>query len=65
METAEKIIEELRQLPSDLQREVLDFAYFLRQSRLDGEQEENLMEAQQASLGWHWENEDDDIWNDA
>lgn len=34
---------------SDLQREELDLAHFLRQTRLDEEQEESLMEAQQAS----------------
>lgn len=64
MDTAEKIIEELRLLPPDRQQEVLDFAHFLR-DRLEQEQEKNLMTAQQASLAHDWDNAEDEVWNDA
>ncbi|ERS82414.1 MULTISPECIES: DUF2281 domain-containing protein [unclassified Halomonas] len=64
MDTAEKIIEELRLLPQDRQQEVLDFAHFLRE-RLENEQQKNFMAAQQASLANDWDNTEDEVWNDA
>ncbi len=64
MDTAEKIIEELRRLPPDRQQEVLDFAHFLRE-RLEHEQEKNLMTAQQDSLANDWNSAEDEVWNDA
>ncbi|MGM0915529.1 MAG: DUF2281 domain-containing protein [Pseudomonadota bacterium] len=64
MDTAEKIIEELRLLPQDRQQEVLDFAHFLRE-RLENEQQKNFMAAQQTSLANDWDSTEDEIWNDA
>ena len=64
MDTAEKIIEELRLLPQDRQQEVLDFAHFLRE-RLENEQQKNFMAAQQTSLANAWDSTEDEVWNDA
>lgn len=63
MSTAEQVLEELRHLPPSLQKEVLDFAHFLRHKRESSEQSD-LQLAQQTSLKNDWDNADDEVWND-
>jgi len=63
MNTAERVLEEIADLPESLQQEVLDFAHFLKQ-RADREQQRNLRNAQISSLERLWDNPDDEVWND-
>lgn len=63
MTTTESVIEEIRQLPEPLQREVLDFAHFLKNKAARAELD-NLANAQQSSMEALWCNKDDEVWND-
>ncbi|QJQ96052.1 MULTISPECIES: DUF2281 domain-containing protein [Halomonadaceae] len=63
MLSAEQIAMEISQLPESLQREVLDFAHFLKH-KAEGEELGNLMLAQEKSLQHEWDNHDDEVWND-
>jgi hypothetical protein len=60
---AEQIVQSVEQLPEEAAREVLDFARFLAQ-RETARQEQDLVAAQQLSLS-DWDNQEDDVWNDA
>jgi hypothetical protein len=56
-------LKEISQLPEALQREVLDFAHFLKYKA--GEPElKDLSQAQRASMESEWDNSDDEVWND-
>lgn len=61
--TIDRVIDEIRQLPEPLQREVLNFARFLKSkaARVDLD---NLVNAQHSSMEAIWNNEDDEVWND-
>ncbi len=62
MTTAEHVMNELKQLPEPLLREVLDFAHFLK-SKADRAELDNLMRAQQTSMAHVWDNDEDEVWN--
>jgi hypothetical protein len=64
MTIAELIFEEVKKLPEQAAREVLDFVGYIRER---GERAEwrDLMKAQSASLAPVWENAEDDVWNNA
>ncbi|SHE37072.1 Protein of unknown function [Modicisalibacter ilicicola DSM 19980] len=66
MSTPEQIADEISQLPEALQREVLDFAHFLktRSQQAERSELEGLAHAQESSLDNEWNNEDDEVWND-
>jgi len=63
MGIAEQIVQSVQQLPESAAREVLDFARFLVQ-REAAKQEQDLVAAQQMSLS-DWDNQEDEVWNDA
>ncbi len=64
MSLAEQIYEEVKSLPDQLAREVLDFAGYLRdrQNRADWR---DLAAAQAHSLESVWNNNEDSVWDDA
>lgn len=62
MNTVEKVVQEISQLPEPLLREVLDFAHFLKK-KAAGAELDNLMQAQQSSMAQVWDNEDDEVWD--
>ncbi len=62
MSTAERIYEQVKDLPEPLVREALDFVGYLR-AKLDHGEVLNLMQAQQQSLDEVWDNTTDDVWN--
>jgi hypothetical protein len=61
MTLAQRIYEAAKPLPEPLAREVLDFIEYLRAK---GEREGWSL-AQQSSLEAVWNNEADEVWNDA
>jgi hypothetical protein len=64
MSIADLVYEQVKTLPDQLAREVLDFVGYLRER---GERSEwsDLVKAQSASLAPVWDNAEDEIWNDA
>jgi len=59
MNTTEDVINEIKQLPEQLQREVLNYAHFLRHKA----EQDSLLNAQQSSMERIWSNEEDEAWN--
>lgn len=64
MTVAEKIYDQVKDLPDSLAREVLNFVDGLRRRQNDGEARD-LMNAQAASLAPVWDNADDKVWDNA
>jgi hypothetical protein len=64
MTIAELIYEQVKTLPDQAAREVLDFVGYLRE-RGDRSQWRNLMNAQSKSLAAVWDNPEDQVWDDA
>ena len=63
MGVAELVYESVKRLPERDAQEVLDFANYLAQ-RAAAREDSELLLGQQSALT-DWENESDDIWNDA
>ncbi len=63
MDVATLVYESVKCLPESTAQEVLDFARFLAQ-REASQEDRDLLVAQQSALT-DWENEDDDVWNNA
>jgi len=63
MSIADQIYEQVKALPEQLARQVLDFAGFLR-ARQDGAEWRDLVAGQSKSLDAVWANDEDEIWND-
>jgi hypothetical protein len=63
MTIAELVYEQVKTLPDQLAREVLDFVGYLRErgNRADWR---DLMDAQSASLAPVWDNVEDKVWDD-
>jgi hypothetical protein len=63
MTIAELVYEQVKTLPDQLAREVLDFVGYLRERghRADWR---DLMNAQSASLAPVWDNVEDEVWDD-
>lgn len=63
MTIAELVYEQVKTLPDQLAREVLDFVGYLRErgNRADWR---DLMNAQSASLAPVWDNAEDKVWDD-
>jgi hypothetical protein len=63
MTIAELIFEQVKKLPDQAAREVLDFVGFIRER---GERADwrDLMSAQAASLAPVWDNAEDKVWDD-
>jgi len=59
MNTTEDLINKIKQLPEQLQREVLNYAHFLRHKA----EQDSLLNAQQSSMERIWSNEEDEAWN--
>jgi len=59
MNTTEVVINEIKQLPEPLQREVLNYAHFLKHKA----EQDSLLKAQQFSMEQIWCNEEDEAWN--
>lgn len=64
MSIADLIYEQVKSLPEPLAREVLDYVGFLRE-RGDRREQRDLMTAQSGSLAAVWDNDKDQIWDDA
>jgi hypothetical protein len=63
MTIADLVYEQVKSLPDQLAREVLDFVAFLRERRDQGEWRD-LMNAQGSALGPVWDGREDDVWDD-
>jgi len=63
MSIADLVYEQVKTLPDQLAREVLDFVGYLRE-RQERREWRNLAEAQAASLAPVWDNVEDEVWND-
>jgi hypothetical protein len=63
MTIAELVYEQVKTLPDQLAREVLDFVGYLRE-RGDRADWRDLMNAQSASLAPVWDNAEDKVWDD-
>jgi hypothetical protein len=61
---ADQVYEQVKTLPDQLAREVLEFAVRLRERR-DNRDWRDLMNAQSASLVPVWNTEEDKVWDDA
>lgn len=62
MSIADQIYEQVKALPEQLAREVLDFAGYLRE-RQERAEWRNLSAAQTQSLDAVWDNDEDEVWN--
>lgn len=60
---ADLVYEQVKTLPDQLAREVLDFVGYLRE-RGDRAEWRDLVRGQSASLAPVWDNAEDEIWND-
>src|SRR5580704_7427566 len=63
MTIAEMVYEQVKALPDQLAREVLDFVVHLRDRR-DNSDWRDLMNAQSGSLVPVWDNAEDKVWDD-
>ena len=63
MTVADLVYEQVKALPDQLAREVLDFVGYLR-DRGDRTDWRNLMNAQAGSLTPVWDNAEDKVWDD-
>ncbi|MEO8669128.1 MAG: DUF2281 domain-containing protein [Bauldia sp.] len=63
MSIADLIYEQVKALPDQLAREVLDFAGFLRE-RQDRAEWRDLKAAQSGPLSSVWDGNEDDVWDD-
>jgi hypothetical protein len=61
---ADQVYEQVRTLPDQLAREVLDFVVYLRERR-DRAGWRDMMDAQSASLALVWNTPEDEVWDDA
>jgi len=59
MYMTEEVINEIKQLPEPLQRELLNYAHFLKYKA----EQDSLLNAQQSSMERIWNNEEDEAWN--
>jgi hypothetical protein len=64
MTIADQIYEQVKALPEQLARQVLDFAGYLR-ARQDGAEWHDLKDGQNKSLAAVWDNDEDEVWNAA
>ena len=62
MTIAELIFEQVKKLPDQAAREVLDFVGYLR-DRGERAEARDLMAAQSASLALVWDNSEDQVWD--
>ena len=63
MTIAELIFEQVKALPDQAAREVLDFVGYLRE-RSERADWRDLMNAQSGALAPVWDNTDDQVWDD-
>ncbi len=66
MTIAEQIYEEVRTLPDELAREVLDFVGFIEaRYALKSASDQDLQKAQASAMSGVWDNPtDDEVWNE-
>ena len=65
MNLAELAFEQIKTLPDEQTREVLDFIGYLKmKENHDREEWEDLMNAQAESMKSIWDNPEDEVWND-
>ncbi len=62
MSIADQIYEQVKALPEQLAREVLDFAGYLRE-RQERSEWRNLTAGQSQSMDAVWDNDEDEVWN--
>jgi hypothetical protein len=62
MTLADLVYEQVKELPEQLAREVLDFVGYLREGR-DRNQWRDLMNAQVTGLTTVWDNPEDQVWD--
>jgi hypothetical protein len=63
MTIADLVYEQVKALPDQLAREVLDFVGFLRERR-ERDEWQDLMNAQATALVGVWDSREDSIWDD-
>lgn len=64
MNMAEQIFEQVKTLPETMAREVLDFVGYLKEKR-EREGIADLVQAQVGSMKDVWDNEADEVWDEA
>ena len=62
MTIAELIFEQVKKLPDQAAREVLDFVGYIRE-RGERADWQNMMDAQSASMAAVWDNSEDQVWD--
>ncbi len=63
MNYTELAVEQIKTLPDNLAKEVLDFVGYLKE-RHERAEWEDLMQAQSAAMNTVWDNPEDEAWND-
>ena len=63
MAIADVVYEQVKALPDQLAREVLDFVGYLRERQARGDWRD-LMNAQATGLTAVWDNAEDEVWDD-
>jgi hypothetical protein len=63
MSLSELAFEQIKTLPDELAREVLDFVGFLK-ARQERAEWQDLVQAQSSAMKAVWDNPEDEVWND-
>lgn len=63
MSLSELAVEQIKTLPDELAREVLDFVGYLK-GRQERAEWQDLVKAQSSAMKAVWDNPEDEVWND-
>ncbi len=63
MSLSELAVEQIKTLPDELAREVLDFVGYLKE-RQERAEWQDLVQAQSSAMKAVWDNPEDEVWND-
>jgi hypothetical protein len=63
MSLSELAFEQIKTLPDELAREVLDFVGYLK-ARQERAEWQDLVQAQSSAMKAVWDNPEDEVWND-
>jgi hypothetical protein len=63
MSLSELAVEQIKTLPDELAREVLDFVGYLKE-RQERAEWQDLVQAQSSAMQAVWDNPEDEVWND-
>jgi hypothetical protein len=63
MSLSELAVEQIKTLPEEMTREVLDFIGYLKE-RQERAEWQDLVQAQSTAMKAVWDNPEDEVWND-